>query len=78
MGQAATDEEIKFKATWLNNVSAGLFVGGFAVPYVTYMQKTIETSESVHYIDLFLLALVWGTSAVMRWRGLRLIRAIKD
>jgi hypothetical protein len=78
VGQAATNEEIKFKATWLNSVSAGLFVGGFAVPYVTYMQKRMETSDSVHYIDFLLLVLVWGISAWMRWRGLRIIRAIKD
>jgi hypothetical protein len=62
----------------MNSVSTGLFVGGFAVPYVTYVQKTIETSESVRYIDLMLLAVVWGISALMRWRGLKLIRAIKD
>jgi len=29
MGKAADNEQIKQKASWLNNVSVSLFVGGF-------------------------------------------------
>ena len=47
MGKAAENERIKLKATWINNVSVGLFLGGFVIPYLALFQR----SEPQQYLD---------------------------
>jgi hypothetical protein len=52
MGKAAENELIKLWATWLNNVSVGLFLTGVIVPYLAWAQ-----SPPPNYVDTFLAAL---------------------
>jgi hypothetical protein len=39
MGKAAYNEGVKLWATWLNNVSVGLFITGVFVPYLAFVQN---------------------------------------
>jgi hypothetical protein len=39
MGKAADNERIKLRATWDNNVSIGLFLGGAIIPYLALGQN---------------------------------------
>ena len=47
MGKAAENERIKLRATWFNNISVGLFVAGFIVPYLALIQKAPEIEQFV-------------------------------
>jgi hypothetical protein len=35
MGKATENERIKLRATWFNNISVGLLIAGFIVPYLS-------------------------------------------
>jgi len=45
MGKAADNERIKLRATFFNNLSIGLFLAGFIVPYLTAMGKADEIEQ---------------------------------
>jgi glutamine amidotransferase-like uncharacterized protein len=77
MGKAADNEQIKQKASWLNNVSVSLFVGGFAIPYISLFQKKIETGVS-DFATAATAVLVWAAAAVFRWRAIAAVKKIKD
>jgi hypothetical protein len=80
MGKVADNELIKLKAGWLSNVSTGLFVGGFAVPYLTAFQRGVESGPS-KALDLAAIATMiaaWAVSALFHWRARRQIRKIQD
>ncbi|MGU3387203.1 hypothetical protein ACLBYG_22025 [Methylobacterium sp. D53M] len=39
MGKAADNERKKLKATFYNNIGAGMMLGGFLVPYLGFVGK---------------------------------------
>jgi hypothetical protein len=80
MGKAAENELIKLKAAWLSNVSTGLFVGGFAVPYFTAFQKGVETGSSkvLDFAAIATMISAWAVAAIFQWRARRQIRKIMD
>jgi hypothetical protein len=45
MGMAADNERIKLRATFWNNISVGLLVAGFVVPYLAVIQKAPEIEQ---------------------------------
>jgi hypothetical protein len=42
VGKAARNEARKLRATRANNLSVGLFIAGFFIPYVAFTAKTLE------------------------------------
>jgi hypothetical protein len=36
MGTAANNERVKLRATYFNNISIGLYVAGFFIPYLSF------------------------------------------
>ena len=58
MGRAAENEQLKLRATWFNNVSVGLFVAGFFVPFLLLPQRFREI------VDLLAL---WRAGTIQEW-----------
>jgi hypothetical protein len=53
MGNAAENERLKLKATFYNNLSVGLFLGGLLIPYLSLVQHAgsiIERLTDVHWL----------------------------
>lgn len=78
MGKSARNEIRKIKATRSNNLSVGLFIAGFFVPYVTF------TTRSIEHLGLFSLgtaedwkagAFALGPTLVAWFLSLRLARS---
>lgn len=46
MGKTAENERIKLRATWFNNVSIGLMVAGFLVPYLAISQRLPDVARA--------------------------------
>ena len=46
MGKVAENERIRLRAIWMNNVSVGLLVAGFVIPYLTVIQKARRSNNS--------------------------------
>lgn len=42
MGKAARNEQRKLQATRASNLSVGLLIAGFFVPYFTFVSKAVE------------------------------------
>jgi len=80
MGKVADSEQLKLKATWFNNVSVGLFLGGFIIPFLTYFQKVAAGSFGLGEIAVtaITMAMAWGLSGYSRWRALTIAENIKD
>jgi hypothetical protein len=76
MAARANNEELKLRAAWLNNVSAGLFVVGFAVLYFSFSQNGVLSRPEwpVVMIQTCLFAL----SAAAGWKAIQTIRAVTD
>jgi hypothetical protein len=51
MGKVADNERIKLKATFYNNLSAGLFVAGFFVPYYGLLQQPESMTRFLSYLE---------------------------
>jgi hypothetical protein len=45
MNKAAQNERIKLRATYFNNLSAGLLLGGCLIPYLVFVQKLGDVIE---------------------------------
>jgi hypothetical protein len=50
MGKAADNERLKLRASLLNNVAAGLILGGVFLPAFTLISKMDELSEWVFHV----------------------------
>ena len=85
MGKAAKNEGYKLQATFFNNLSIGLLLGGVLIPYLALVQKGIEllqwldpmitgvrpvTNEDVVRIVFIVLPLVLALTAAYYFRGL--------
>jgi hypothetical protein len=66
MGKTANNERIKLKATYNNNISVGLYVGGFLIPCLAIMQKNQQMAD-------FLLAAVHDHKIVISYDDLTYI-----
>jgi hypothetical protein len=57
MGKAADNERVKLRATYLNNIGAGLIVGGVIVPALTFAVQELEMTSKKGIIALGYLGL---------------------
>lgn len=47
MGKTASNERIKLKAAYHNNIAVGLYLGGFLIPYLAIFQKAPQVAEFI-------------------------------
>jgi hypothetical protein len=47
MGKAADNEAIKLRATYYNNLSVGMAIGGVLVPYLAFFQRISEIEPAL-------------------------------
>jgi hypothetical protein len=92
MGKAAETEDIKLRATWFNNVSVGLLITGFLVPYLALIQDAhfiqdliaaLRTGPYYQYLLLqfsrtFGIALALAGALVFRRLAIKEIAKLKD
>jgi hypothetical protein len=86
MGKAAKNERLKITATYFNNIAVGLFVVGFAVPYLTLYpteQKSIQMMIAAYgWPKVWGLLYAWGTALIAsigaHYAARRLLAKIED
>src|SRR5262249_35640584 len=60
MGNAAENERVKLRATFLNNIAVAFFISGFIAPMLTFLSKGYEMQEVIARIT-------WND--VLKWQG---------
>jgi formate/nitrite transporter FocA (FNT family) len=85
MGKAARNERLKITATYLNNIAAGLFVAGFAIPYLAIyptehksIQMMLATDADKLYGLLFALATAFIASMGAHLLARNLLATVED
>ncbi|SDA12969.1 hypothetical protein SAMN02799622_00869 [Methylobacterium sp. UNC378MF] len=83
MGKAADNERKKLKATWYNNLSIGLMLGGIFIPYLGaitkmgYISSKITSGEFFSFEDQA-YAVGAIVSMVLAFTGARTLRRSAD
>ena len=66
MGKAASNEKIKLKATYFNNVAVGATITGSIVPFLAYARELVQSDDQFTPVELgitILLIMVAGLVA---------------
>jgi hypothetical protein len=85
--KTADNERIKLRATYYNNIAAGLYLGGVCIPYLALVPRSVEFqqwidavlagSATVSKIEMQRIMVV-VLAFILAWSGARIFRNSAD